>query len=90
MSSDKKEDNNQEKQQLQLENEDYGLEWWPLRFDRGDGRILFFGFPLFGCWLPFVGFITFYNSQGEEYRCFMLEWVLKGVILHREQDDEQW
>jgi len=61
-------------------------------FDRdSDGALLVLGYPLFGGWLPYIGFITFYIDEDENdiLRCFMIEWFCRSLIFTRskEQDD---
>lgn len=56
----------------------------PLSLSEDANRILLFGLPLFGCWLPYVGFTTFlFEEDGEEIevRCFLIQFLLFGVIF---------
>lgn len=55
-----------------------------------EGCILLLGYPLFGGWLPFVGFITFYDDYDQPVRCFMVEWFCRGIAITRDmrKDDE--
>ena len=57
----------------------YKFELTPIRFDDG-GELIFFGFPLFGGWLPFIGFVTFPN-KGEDVKAFTMEWFLRGIVI---------
>jgi len=54
-----------------------------------EGSILLFGYPLFGGWLPFVGFITFYNDNDDEIKCFLIEWFCHGLALTRDMRKEE-
>jgi hypothetical protein len=40
-------------------------------------EILFFGFPLFGGWLPFLGFRT-EAIEDIVYRAFIAEWFMRS------------
>jgi len=60
----------------------------PLKLDKIDGAILLFGYPLFGGWLPYIGFKTFYNERDEAMRTFMVEWFLRGFIFHSNKDKD--
>ena len=67
----------------------FNFEKTPFRKD-GGGEILFFGYPLFGGWLPFIGIrtirvendgeaITFIDEDGTTYdycRTLSFEWFL--------------
>ena len=62
----------------------------PLKFDKVCREILFFGYPLFGAWLPYIGFVTFFNERDEPMRTFIFEWFLRGWIIHRSSEKEDW
>jgi hypothetical protein len=49
-------------------------------------EILFFGFPLFGGWLPFIGFRT-EAIEDIVYRVFIAEWFMYsfGYVTHIEE-----
>jgi hypothetical protein len=49
-------------------------------------EILFFGFPLFGGWLPFIGFRTEAIEDDLICRAFVAEWFMYsvGIITHIE------
>lgn len=66
----------------------YKFRLQPLKIDKIDGAILLFGYPLFGGWLPYLGFVTFVNDREEEMRTFMMEWFLRGIILHSNKDED--
>jgi|TARA_R110000796_G_scaffold32613_1_gene85274 hypothetical protein len=68
----------------------YSLSWVPLKFDKVCREILFFGYPLFGAWLPYIGFVTFFNERDEPIRTFIFEWFLRGWIIHRSSEKEDW
>ncbi len=68
----------------------YSLSWVPLKFDKVCREILFFGYPLFGAWLPYIGFVTFFNERDEPMRTFIFEWFLRGWIIHRSSEKEDW
>jgi len=68
--------------------EDYRFSSTPFRIDDFDGSIIFFGYPLFGGWLPYIGFVTFINEREESMKTFMIEWFLRGIILHRTKDED--
>jgi hypothetical protein len=58
----------------------------PLSFSKEFGRILLFGLPLFGFWLPYIGFTTFFideseTEEGVEVECFLVQFVLFGVFI---------
>lgn len=56
----------------------------PLSLSEDSNRILLFGLPLFGCWLPYVGFTTFIlDDDGEEIevKCLLIQFLLLGVIF---------
>lgn len=59
----------------------FKLEIIPLRFSEFDGSILLFGFPLFGGWLPYLGFKTLENEDGDELQIFLVEWLLRGIAF---------
>ena len=67
----------------------YRLSWIPLRFDKVCREILFFGYQLFVAWLPYIGFVTFVNKRNEPMRTFIIEWLLRGWIIHR-SSEEDW
>lgn len=54
-----------------------------------EGSILLFNYPLFGGWLPFIGFITFYPDDDLEYdeplKAFMIEWFCTGIAITRDE-----
>ena len=58
----------------------FKFELTPFRINEGDGCILMLGYPLFGGWLPFAGFVTF-QHEDNQIKSFMLEWLLRGVII---------
>ena len=66
----------------------FQFELTPFRINEGDGCILMLGYPLFGGWLPYIGFITFINEREESMKTFMMEWFLRGIILHRTKDED--
>jgi|TARA_R110000744_G_scaffold230359_1_gene348540 hypothetical protein len=66
----------------------YKLTWNPLKFDSTDGALLLFGYPLFGAWLPYIGFVTFMNDREEPMRTFIIEWFLRGIILHSNKEED--
>ena len=66
----------------------YKFRLQPLKIDKIDGAILLFGYPLFGGWLPYMGFVTFENEREEHMRTFMMEWFLRGIILHSNKDED--
>lgn len=70
------------------EDENYKFTLMPLKLDKIDGAILLFGYPLFGGWLPYIGFVTFENERGEHMRTFIIEWFLRGIILHSNKDED--
>lgn len=56
----------------------------PLSLYEAANRILLFGLPLFGFWLPYVGFTTFlFEEDGEEIevKCLLIQFLLFGVIF---------
>lgn len=58
----------------------------PLSFSKESGRILLFGLPLFGFWLPYIGFTTFFVDEtdleeGVEVECFLVQFVLFGFFI---------
>ena len=72
----------------------YRLEWAPFVYR---GRLLMFGYPLFGGWLPFIGWITLYSKDGEStLQAFSLEWLLRGILIiggapeDNEQDEDDY
>ena len=58
----------------------FKFELTPFRINEGDGCILMFGYPLFGGWLPFVGFVTF-EHKDKEFKSFLVEWLLYGLVI---------
>lgn len=70
------------------EDENYKFTLMPLKLDKIDGAILLFGYPLFGGWLPYMGFVTFENKREEHMRTFIIEWFLRGIILHSNKDED--
>jgi len=70
------------------EDVNYKFTLMPLKLDKIDGAILLFGYPLFGGWLPYMGFVTFENKREEHMRTFMIEWFLRGIILHSNKDED--
>lgn len=58
----------------------FRFELTPFRINEGDGCIIMFGFPLFGGWLPFLGFVTF-EHNGNEFKSFLAEWFLHGLVI---------
>ena len=58
----------------------FQLESTPFRINEGDGCILMFGYPLFGGWLLFVGFVTF-EHEDREFKSFLVEWLLYGLVI---------
>jgi len=58
----------------------FQFELTPFRINEGDGCILMLGYPLFGGWLPFAGFMTF-QHEDNEFKSFLIEWLLRGVII---------
>jgi hypothetical protein len=70
------------------EDVNYKFTLMPLKLDKIDGAILLFGYPLFGGWLPYMGFVTFENEREEHMRTFMIEWFLRGIILHSNKDED--
>tara|TARA_R110002072_G_scaffold243787_1_gene403008 strand:- start:570 stop:809 length:240 start_codon:yes stop_codon:yes gene_type:complete len=70
------------------EDVNYKFTLMPLKLDKIDGAILLFGYPLFGGWLPYIGFVTFENERGEHMRSFMVEWFLHGIILHMNKEED--
>jgi hypothetical protein len=58
----------------------FQFELTPFRINEGDSCILMLGYPLFGGWLPFVGFVTF-QHEDNEFKSFLIEWLLRGVII---------
>lgn len=71
----------------------FAFELTPFRINEGDGTLLMFGYPLFGGWLPFIGFVTFEHSD-KPFKAFLIEWLLYGLIITKsklelkELDDE--
>jgi len=58
----------------------------PLSFSKEFGRILLFGLPLFGFWLPYIGFTTFFIDESEqeesvEVECFLVQFLLLGFFI---------
>lgn len=43
----------------------FQFELTPFRINEGDGCILMLGYPLFGGWLPFAGFVTFQHEDNQ-------------------------
>ena len=66
----------------------YRFELTPFRLCPIDGVIIFFGYPLFGGWFPFIGWITFYNEDDEPMQVFMIEWLLRGLAFIKQKDEE--
>lgn len=68
------------------------LDWKnPLSISR-KFEIFIFGFPLFGTWLPFIGFDTivkedFEGNELEEYKVFVIEWFGYAIILYNGDKD---
>lgn len=67
---------------------EYGLtpNFKPLSFSKEFRRILLFGLPLFGFWLPYIGFTTFFIDESEqeesvEVECFLVQFVLVGFFI---------
>ncbi len=67
---------------------EYGLTptFKPLSFSKEFGRILLFGLPLFGFWLPYIGFTTLFIDESElegevEVECFLVQFVLFGFFI---------
>lgn len=67
---------------------EYGLTptFKPLSFSEEFGRILLFGLPLFGFWLPYIGFTTLFIDESEiegevEVECFLVQFVLFGFFI---------
>lgn len=58
----------------------FQFELTPFRINEGDGCILMFGYPLFGGWIPFIGFVTFEHNDNE-FKSFLIEWLLHGLII---------
>jgi hypothetical protein len=58
----------------------FQFELTPFRIHEGDGCILMFGYPLFGGWIPFIGFVTFEHNDNE-FKSFLIEWLLHGLII---------
>jgi len=58
----------------------FQFELTPFRINEGDGCILMLGYPLFGGWLPFAGFVTF-QHEDNQIKSFMVEWLLRGAII---------
>ena len=58
----------------------------PLSFGEETGRIMLFGLPLFGFWLPYIGFTTFLIDETElegevEVECFLVQFLLFGFFI---------
>ena len=58
----------------------------PLSFSKEFGRILLFGLPLFGFWLPYIGFTSFFIFESEqeesvEGECFLVQFLLLGFFI---------
>lgn len=71
----------------------FKLDLIPLRFSEYSGCLLMFGYPLFGGWLPYLGFQTMYDEEGNEVQIFLAEWFLRGIAVvspnsKRNQDEE--
>lgn len=67
---------------------EYGLtpNFKPVSFSKEFGRILLFGLPLFGFWLPYIWFTTLHISESEleeavEVECFLVQFVLFGFFI---------
>ncbi len=60
----------------------------PLSLCRVDGSILFFGIPLFGGWLPFIGFVTYYDEYDNPVKLFLMEWFLRGLAFHKGEEND--
>lgn len=58
----------------------YYWSWKPLTYNN---ELLSFGFPLFGWWLPYVGFTSI-----DGYKGVLLEWWLRGVFFVWGLDDK--
>jgi hypothetical protein len=52
-------------------------------------ELLFFGYPLFGGWLPFIGF-RIERVEETIYRAFLAEWFMYsvGYVTHIEEDNK--
>ena len=66
----------------------YRFELTPFRICPIDNAIIFFGYPLFGGWIPFIGWVTFYNKNDEPLQVFMIEWLLKGLAFVSKKDED--
>lgn len=56
----------------------------PLR-KHESGCIVAFGFPVFGGWIPYIGFTEFYNHEDDEFQsCFLIEWFCQGIAFKKE------
>ena len=56
-------------------------------------ELLLFNYPLFGGWLPFIGFrnmiVDLDEDEFDVVRTFSLEWFLYGVDIMRLPEDEE-
>lgn len=67
----------------------FKFELIPLRM-HSSGCILFFGYPLFGGWIPFIGFTTIWDSvYEEEVKVFLIEWLCIGIAIEAEKKDNE-
>tara|TARA_R110000803_G_scaffold166821_1_gene230151 strand:+ start:370 stop:579 length:210 start_codon:yes stop_codon:yes gene_type:complete len=69
-----------------LEDDEFDFNNVMLSRHKLSGEILFFGFPLFGGWLPFIGFRT-EAIEDIVYRAFIAEWFMYsvGYVTHIEE-----
>ena len=68
--------------------DDFKWEWVTLRIHP---CICLFGWPLFGGWIPFIGFTYYWNDEQKISRCFMFEWFTKGIAFEsitKDNEDE--
>ena len=66
----------------------YKFKLTPFKLCPVDRIIIFFGYPLLGGWLPYIGFKTFYNERDEPMRTFMMEWFLRSMLFHSNKDED--
>ncbi len=64
-------------------------ELMPVRWHKPAGCIVVFGYPLFGGWLPYIGFTEYFNTEEMiPKKCFLVEWFCTGIAIEVGNKDE--
>lgn len=73
---------------LPPEYEDYLYGWRAKPFDYVSEKIIMFGYPVFGGWLPFAEFYTWWQGDVKVCRVFEVSWMCRGfMVSYRHNED---